>query len=64
MAARSVTLLLQKQYSSVERFDNWYSSFQTRFASDSLVHFLLEKRNFVLKEGQRGNSFHSEGDKI
>lgn len=51
VAARSVTNLLQKQYHSVDGFDKWYELQQSRLKADSLACFLLEKRNFVLKEG-------------
>jgi len=51
IAARSVTFLLQKQYRHVHGFEQWYSSVQNRLADDSLARFILEKRNFVLKEG-------------
>jgi hypothetical protein len=51
VAARSVTNLLQKQYHSVYGFDEWYAGKQTALKSDPLARFLLEKRNFILKEG-------------
>jgi hypothetical protein len=51
VAGRSVTLLLQKQYHGVPGFQEWYTSIQDRLRADPLARFLLEKRNFVLKEG-------------
>ena len=51
VSARSVTHLLQKQYSHVKDFVDWYATVQTGLSSDRLSRFLLEKRNFVLKEG-------------
>lgn len=51
VAARSVTFLLQKQYHGTNGFDEWYKTVQERLVADYLARFLLEKRNFVLKEG-------------
>jgi hypothetical protein len=51
VAARSVTHLLQKQYQGVCGFDEWYEEKQAVLKSDPLARFLLEKRNFILKEG-------------
>jgi len=51
VAARSVTILLQKQYDGINGFDYWYQLQQERLKADPLARFLLEKRNFVLKEG-------------
>lgn len=51
VAARSVTNLLQKQYHRIEGFDQWYELQQAKLKGDPLARFLLERRNFVLKEG-------------
>ena len=51
VAARSVTLLLQKQYSRFYGFRDWYEKQQDNLKKDKLSRYLLEKRNFVLKEG-------------
>ncbi len=51
VAARSVTNLLQKQYHDIEGFDKWYELQQVKLKGDPLARFLLERRNFVLKEG-------------
>lgn len=51
VAARSVTNLLQKQYHSIDGFPSWYAAKQDQLRGDPLSRFLVEKRNFVLKEG-------------
>jgi hypothetical protein len=51
VAARSVTLLLQKQYSNVSGFEEWYATVQKRLSENPLARFLLEKRNYVLHAG-------------
>ncbi len=51
VAARSVTNLLQKQYHNIGGFSTWYAAKQEQLRSDPLSRFLLEKRNYVLKEG-------------
>jgi len=51
VAARSVTNLLQKQYHNIEGFEKWYELQQAKLKGDPLARFLLERRNFVLKEG-------------
>lgn len=51
VAARSVTILLQKQYHAIQGFDKWYELQQGKLNGDRLARFLLERRNFVLKEG-------------
>lgn len=48
---RSVTLLLQKQYSNTPAFKDWYKSQQSALGADPLAQFFLKTRNFVLKEG-------------
>lgn len=48
--ARSVTLLLQKQYNSTPAFKDWYESQQSALGADPLAQFFLKTRNFVLKE--------------
>jgi hypothetical protein len=51
VSARSVTFLLQKQYHDTPGFDEWYSDIQKELSADPLARFLLEQRNFVLKQG-------------
>lgn len=48
--ARSVTLLLQKQYRRNPGFTDWYESQQNALSADQLAQFFLKERNFVLKE--------------
>jgi len=48
--ARSVTLLLQKQYNSTPTFKDWYESQQNALGADPLAQFFLNQRNFVLKQ--------------
>jgi hypothetical protein len=49
--ARSVTFHLQKQFSNDAGFDDWYRGRQEEMGRDPLNRFLLEKRNYILKEG-------------
>ena len=49
--ARSVTLLLQKQYHRTPGFTDWYKSQRNVLSADQLAQFFLKERNFVLKEG-------------
>jgi hypothetical protein len=51
VAARSVTLLMQKQYHGIEGFDKWYEMQQAKLDGDPLARFLLARRNFILKQG-------------
>jgi hypothetical protein len=51
VAARSVTFLLQSQYRDRPQFNVWYATIQNKLRADPLARYLLEKRNFVLKEG-------------
>ena len=48
-AARSVTFVLQKEFSKNPEFDEWYSKKQMQMKRDNLFIFLKEKRNYVLK---------------
>lgn len=49
--ARSVTFHLQKEFSDRPDFNDWYASQQKSLADSQLARFLLEQRNYVLKEG-------------
>jgi hypothetical protein len=49
--ARSVTFHLQKEFATQPEFANWYEEHQKSLAQNRLAHFLLEQRNYVLKEG-------------
>lgn len=48
--ARSVTLMLQKQYHGTPAFTDWYASQQKALQADQLAQFFLKQRNFVLKQ--------------
>jgi hypothetical protein len=49
--ARSVTFHLQKEFANQPEFANWYAEHQKSLAQNRLARFLLEQRNYVLKEG-------------
>jgi hypothetical protein len=51
-AARSVTFLLQKEYSKIDGFAEWWSLEQTTLAADPAARFFLELRNYSQKEGR------------
>jgi hypothetical protein len=47
---RSVTFHLQKQFAHTTGFNEWYTQ-QQRLGTDRLSRYLLEQRNYVLKQG-------------
>ncbi len=49
--ARSVTFHLQKEFANQPEFANWYAEHQKSLAQNRLARFLLDQRNYVLKEG-------------
>lgn len=49
--ARSVTFHLQKECADKAGFAEWYTTQQKRLAENRLARFLLEQRNYLLKEG-------------
>lgn len=49
--SRSVTFHLQKELSSKPGFAEWYAIQQSRLAQSVESRFLLEQRNYLLKEG-------------
>lgn len=51
-AARSVTFLLQKEYSKVDCFAEWWALEQATLADDPAARFFLELRNYSQKEGR------------
>jgi hypothetical protein len=51
-AARSVTFLLQKEYSKVDGFAEWWALEQATLADDPAARFFLELRNYSQKEGR------------
>jgi hypothetical protein len=51
-AARSVTFLLQKEYSKIDNFAEWWTLEQATLAADPAARFFLELRNYSQKEGR------------
>lgn len=51
-AARSVTFLLQKEFSKIEGFSEWWMRDRVALADDPAARFFLELRNFSQKEGR------------
>lgn len=51
-AARSVTFLLQKEFSKVEGFQAWWAGQRELLAKDPAARFFLELRNFSQKQGR------------
>jgi hypothetical protein len=49
--SRSVTFHLQKELSGRPGFEEWYPTQQARLAQNAESRFLLEQRNYLLKEG-------------
>jgi hypothetical protein len=48
---RSVTFHLQKEFANRPEFDNWYKDHQKSLSQNQLCRFLLNQRNYLLKEG-------------
>lgn len=57
---RSVTFHLQSEYAHSTGFESWYRGQQERMRADSLARFFVDKRNFVLKEGQLSIGKHAD----
>lgn len=51
--ARSVTLLLQKQYNRTPAFRGWYASQQNALQADQLAQFFLEAKELRFKAKKR-----------
>lgn len=51
-SARSVTFLLQKEYSKIDGFAEWWALEQASLAADSAARFFLKLRNYSQKEGR------------
>ena len=51
-AARSVTFLLQKEFSKVEGFAEWWRKEQAVLRDDPAARFFIELRNYSQKEGR------------
>jgi len=49
---RTVTFHIQKEYTHQTKFEDWYGSHEQAMKTDPLMRFMLENRNYVLKEGQ------------
>jgi hypothetical protein len=49
--SRSVTFHLQKELSGHPAFAEWYQAWQGRLSQTPVSRYLLEQRNYVLKEG-------------
>ena len=47
-AARSVTFVLQKEFSKNPKFDKWYCEKQMQMRSDKLFKFFKDKRDYVI----------------
>jgi len=48
---RSVTFHLQKECGNHPEFDSWYEKQQEGLRKDAVARFLLDRRNYILKEG-------------
>src|SRR4051812_27737860 len=48
--SRSVTFHLQKELSAAPDFASWYGVWQSRLGEAPVSRYLLEQRNYVLKE--------------
>jgi hypothetical protein len=48
---RSVTFHLQKEFNAKHGFSAWYEEKQREMSSTPLMGFLLQTRNYILKEG-------------
>jgi hypothetical protein len=51
-ATRSVTFLLQKEFSDVQGFDSWWRADRATLGNDEAARFFLELRNYSQKEGR------------
>lgn len=49
--ARSVTFHLQKEFAHQPEFKTWYEEHQKSLGQNKLARFLLEQRNYLLKQG-------------
>ena len=47
---RSITLIMQKQYSKCPTFSSWYSQKVKEMRADKLMQFFVDARNISLKE--------------
>jgi hypothetical protein len=49
-SARSITFVLQNEYSDNPNFGTWYAKKQEEMRNDNLLSFFVNKRNYVVKE--------------
>lgn len=49
-SSRSITWVLQKEYSENPKFKKWYEEKKKEMEKDKLLRFFIEKRNYVIKE--------------
>jgi hypothetical protein len=42
---------MQKEFSSVKGFDDWYTAQQSEMRKNDLMRFLVDRRNYILKQG-------------
>src|SRR5207245_1314319 len=52
--ARSITLVMQKEFSKTPQFEEWYKSKQSEMQKDELLMFFIEQRNKSQKEKSVG----------
>ena len=50
-AARSVTWVLQKELKQHSGFEHWYGNQQAKMRGNAILKLLVEKRNYVVKQG-------------
>ena len=50
-ALRSVTFVLQKEKSRIHDFAIWYTGWQNRLKADTILNWLVDARNVIVKEG-------------
>ncbi|MBN1914056.1 MAG: hypothetical protein JW788_06620 [Candidatus Omnitrophica bacterium] len=49
-ASRSLTLIMQKEFSKVSGFDSWYTKKQKEMNNNSILKYLLRQRNITSHE--------------
>jgi hypothetical protein len=51
-ALRNITFILQSEKHSFTQFEDWYKRWQERIKADSILRWLKEARNTVVKQGE------------
>lgn len=64
MSARTVTFVLQKEFSKNESFHTWYQKKQEVFANNKVAKFFLNQRNSIEKEGINALEFSMKIDEL